>query len=81
MNELPDCANVLGLLLGEGQCSANQPSNTLPKRVVDPLNMGCLAALLADCPMTLGRKHADRGLLKVALADRTLAIDRGQRRP
>jgi hypothetical protein len=31
--------------------------------------------------MTLGRKHANVGLPKVARADRTLAIDRGQRRP
>ena len=81
MNEIPDRANVIVLLLGEGQCSANQPPNALTKRVVDPLNMGCLAALLADCPMTLGRKHANVGLPKVAIADRTLAIDRGQRRP
>lgn len=78
MNEIPNRANVIVLLLGEGQCSANQSPNALAKGVVDPLNMGCLAALLANCPMTLGRKHANVGLPEVTITDRTLAVDRRQ---
>lgn len=55
MDEIPDRANVIVQFLGEGQCFANQPSNPLAKRVVQALNMGCLATLLADRSMALGR--------------------------
>ena len=81
MDEIPDRANVIVQLLGEGQCLANQPPNSLTKRVVHPLNIGCLAALLADRSMALGRKDANIGFPEVTIADRTLAVDRGQGRP
>ena len=81
MDEIPDCANVIVLFLGEGQCSANQPPNALTKGVIDALNMGCFAALLTDRTMAPGRKDTNIGLPEVAIADRTLAVDRGQGRP
>ena len=81
MDEIPDRANVIVQLFREGQRSANQPPNALTKRVVDPLNMGCLTALLADRPMALGRQHTNIGFPEVAITDRTLAVDRGQRCP
>jgi hypothetical protein len=81
MDEIPDRANVIVQFLGEGQCFANQPPNPLAKSVVQALNMGCLATLLADRTMTLGWKDANIGFPEIAIADRTLAVDRGQRRP
>ena len=81
MDEIPDRANVIVEFLGEGQRLANQPRNSLTKGVVDALNMGCLAALLAESTMALGRQHANIGLPQVTIADRTLAVDGGQARP
>ena len=55
MDKIPDRADVIVQFLGESQCSANQPTNALTKRVVDPLDVSGLTTLLADRSMALGR--------------------------
>jgi hypothetical protein len=42
MDEIPDRTDVIVQFLAESQCSANQSPNTLTKRVVEPLYVGCL---------------------------------------
>jgi hypothetical protein len=81
MDEIPDRANMVVLFLGEGQCFANRSPDPLSQRVVDALNMGCLATLLADSTMAFGRQDASVGFPKVAVTDRTLSVDGGQGRP
>jgi hypothetical protein len=54
MDKIPNCTNVIVQLLGESQCSPNEPPNTLPKGVVHPFNMGCLTTLFANRSMALG---------------------------
>ena len=81
MDEIPDRANVIVEFLGEGQRLANQPPNSLTKGVVDALNMGCLAALLAESTMAFGRQDAAVGFPVIALTDRTLSVDGGQAGP
>jgi hypothetical protein len=81
MDEVPDRANVIVQFLREGQRFANQPPDPLAKRVVQALNMGCLATLLAHRSMTLGWKDATIGFPEIAITDRTLAVDCRQGRP
>ncbi len=81
VDELPNRTNMILNLLRERQRLAYQSSNPLPQCVVEPLTVVCLPAILAHRPVSLRWQHTRIRLPEIAVADRTLAVDRWQRPP
>ena len=54
-NEVLNGTNVMGQLLGEGECIAHEPRYPLPQRIVEPLNMLGFPGQFTDGFMLGGR--------------------------
>jgi len=55
MDEVPNCSDMVGNLLGKRKCFAYQSSNPLPQGVVEALDVIRFATVFADNSMSLVR--------------------------
>jgi len=81
MDKVPDGTDVVLPLLRERQGLAHQAADPLPQRVVQPLDMAGLPAVFAHWTVAFRWEDAGIGVRKIAVAHRTLAIDRWLRFP
>jgi len=81
MDNIPDCPTMMFDLFRERQRLPHQAADPLPERVVQALDMACLAAFLAYRTLPFRRQHAGVRIPAIAGTDRTLAIHGGQRLP
>ena len=72
MNKKDEAIKVHPLALRERQGFANEPSQTLPERIVEPFDVGRLPRLLAHRVMLLTRDNVLVRLPEIAVARRFL---------
>jgi hypothetical protein len=75
VDKVPDGADMIGHLLRKRECSAHQSTTALAQRIVEPFNVIGLASVLPDCSVPFGGQDSGICLPKIAVTDRTLAVD------